>query len=538
VAAPSEIGDIDRAERHRSWLGRRFARLSTGLKMLLILSAALFPLGLLAIAASIQSAQQKNDQRRMETESRLELKAQRLDAAFSRSILTIRTASAALGDSPPGSPLCAATLRRLEEAPVPARYAFYDAAGRLRCASAGFALAGPLPAGRPAEARPEILPGGQALRLWIFDERGRLEGITDFARSTLHTLTYIQGTSPNFDLKLSQPGRLMVLRSEYAGGPFVQTFERSHGIADGMLRLSIKLGSRPFTAADLLSILLPVVMWLFAALIGWIVVERLVLRPLGSVQRAVSAYRPGDREISLPPLATPAREIGELGEAFEGVVKTVARHESELEAAVDRQTRLVREVHHRVKNNLQVVASLLNLHARGSTNEQVSAAYASIQRRVDALAVVHRNHYAELEENRGVSLKSLISELAANLRATAPAAAAGMAIRLDVDPYYATQDVAVSVAFLITEIVEYSMLCGAPSVAIALRGEGERVAAATLMIEAESLRADVICEPSLTDRFERIVAGLSRQLRTVIDRNTEAGRFCLDIAVVARAESR
>jgi two-component sensor histidine kinase len=271
-------------------------------------------------------------------------------------------------------------------------------------------------------------------------------------------------------------------------------------------------------------------------LIGWIVVERLLLRPLGSVQRAVSAYRPGDRDISLPPLATPAREIGELGEAFEQVVRTVARHEADLEAAVERQTRLVREVHHRVKNNLQVVASLLNLHARGSTNEQVSAAYASIQRRVDALAVVHRNHYAELEENRGVSLKSLISELAANLRATAPATAANMVIRLDVEPCYATQDVAVSIAFLITEIVEYSMLCGAPAVAIALRGEGEGAGVATLMIEADSLRADVTCEPSLTDRFERIVAGLSRQLRTAIDRDAEVGRYSLNIAVVARAE--
>jgi two-component sensor histidine kinase len=537
VAARPEVSDSDRAETRRSWIGRRFARLSTGLKMLLILSAALFPLGLLAIAASVESASQKNEERRVETQSRLEIKAHRLDAAFSRSILTIRTASAALGQSPPGSPLCTATLRRLEEAPVPARYAFYDEAGRLRCASAGFALGEAPPAGRPEEARPEILPGGGALRLWIFDESGRLEGIADFARSTLHTLTYIAGTSRNFDLGLSQPGRLMVLRSEFARGPFVQTFEGSEGIAEGRLKLSIKLGARPFTAADLLAILLPVVMWLFAALIGWIVVERLLLRPLGSVQRAVSAYRPGDRDISLPPLATPAREIRELGEAFEQMVRTVARHEAELEAAVERQTRLVREVHHRVKNNLQVVASLLNLHARGTTNEQVAAAYASIQRRVDALAVVHRNHYAELEENRGVSLKSLISELAANLRATAPAAAASMVIRLDIEPYYATQDVAVSVAFLLTEIVEYSMLCGAPSVAIALGGEDDGVGVATLMVEADSLRADVTCEPSLTDRFERIVAGLSRQLRTAIDRDTEAGRYALDIAVVARAEA-
>ena len=48
--------------------------------------------------------------------------------------------------------------------------------------------------------------------------------------------------------------------------------------------------------------------------------------------------------------------------------------------------------------------------------------------RVDALAVVHRNHYAELEANRGVALKPLLSELGANLRATAPASAAAMQI--------------------------------------------------------------------------------------------------------------
>jgi hypothetical protein len=187
-----------------------------------------------------------------------------------------------------------------------------------------------------------------------------------------------------------------------------------------------------------------------------------------------------------------------------------------------------------VKNNLQVVASLLNLHARGATNEDVAAAYASIQRRVDALAVVHRNHYAELEENRGVALKSLISELGANLRATAPASASHMQIRLDVEPYYVTQDVAVSVAFLITELVEFSMFCGARSVAILL--EGKSISTARLTVDSESYRAGVTCDEKLFDRFERVVTGLSRQLRSPIERNEEVGRYALNIAVVDRAD--
>ena len=526
------------ADTDKGWLGTRYARLSTGLKMLLMLSLALLPLGLVAIAASLESARQKSEERRVETLARLEIKAQRLNSAFSRSILTIGTASAAIRLAPPNADICRLTLGKLEQGPVPARYALFGPGGRLACSSVGFVPPAHAPTGPGPVGRVELVPGGETLRLWVFGENGAPEGVADYDRDALHSLTFIPGTSPNFDLHLSQGPRTMVLRSEYAGGPLVETVTGSRPVAGGQLRLAIRLGARPFTAADILSILLPVLMWLFAALIGWIVVQRLLLEPLGKVQRAVSAYRPGDREIGLPRVATPAREINELGEAFDEVVRTVARHEAELEAAVERQTKLVREVHHRVKNNLQVVASLLNLHARGSRNEDVSAAYASIQRRVDALAVVHRNHYAELEENRGVSLKSLISELAANLRATAPASAAAMTVRLDVDPYYCTQDVAVSVAFLITEIIEFAMLCGAPSVSVALNGDADAARTATLMVETESLRDDVECDPALAERFQRIVLGLSRQLRTTIDRDAVEGRYRLDIAVVARAERR
>jgi two-component sensor histidine kinase len=252
------------------------------------------------------------------------------------------------------------------------------------------------------------------------------------------------------------------------------------------------------------------------------------------MQRAVAAYQPGDRGFDLPSLATPAREIRELGLAFDKVTRTVARHEAELESAIERQTKLVREVHHRVKNNLQVVASLLNLHARGARSEDVAAAYASIQRRVDALAVVHRNHYAELEENRGVALKPLISELAANLRATAPASASHMQIRLDVEPFYATQDVAVSIAFLITELVELAMFCGGGTVTISLAGQDER--SARLSVESASLRSDASCDEQLFSRFDRIVTGLGRQLRSAIDRDLEAGCYALDVAVVGKGD--
>src|SRR3546814_15496829 len=105
-------------------------------------------------------------------------------------------------------------------------------------------------------------------------------------------------------------------------------------------------------------------MWIFAAIIGWVILDRLLLRPLLRVQRAVAAYQPGDRHLDLPTLRTPAREISDLGFAFARLPPTAAPHEGDLENGIEPKSRLDREVHHRVNTNLQVVASLLNLHAR------------------------------------------------------------------------------------------------------------------------------------------------------------------------------
>jgi two-component system, sensor histidine kinase PdtaS len=524
------------ATESKGWIGSRFARLSTGFKMLLILSLFLLPLGLIAVFASVQSAQQKNAERREDTLARLEIKAQRLNAAFSRSVLTIGTAAAALSQAPQSEALCRTILGRLEQGPVPVRYALFAGRGEAQCASVGFAPpTSPIRAYR-AGTIARMSDDGERLRLYVFGPGGTIEGVAEYARPALADLSYIPGTTPDFDLVLLEGPRRMVLRDAYQAGALRQTVSGDQPLAGGQMTLAIALSALPIGLADILLILLPVLMWIFAAAIGWLIAERLLLRPLVRMQRAVAAYRPGDRELDLPRVATPAREIGDLGAAFQRVVHTVARHEEELEEAVERQRKLVREVHHRVKNNLQVVASLLNIHARGAASEDVAAAYASIQRRVDALAVVHRNHYAELEENRGVAMKALISELAANLRATAPASASGMVIRLDLEPYYATQDVAVSVAFLVTEVVEYAMFSGASPLSISLVGEGAQEGTAMLTIDSESLRPGAAQDETLTSRFERIVTGLSRQLRSTIDRDADSGRYSLAIAVVDKAD--
>jgi signal transduction histidine kinase len=513
------------------WIAARWVRLSTGLKMLLILSLGLLPLGIIAILASVDNAHANRGKADLEARALVSVDAQRLALALTRNSFTIRAARDAIIEAGDPAGICRRTLRRLGRPPnIPGRFALFGQGPPPRCLSDGFTPP-PAPPALPGEiGRPVIMPGGDMLEIFMYDGAGALEGIAEYRRETLASVV---GTSPgegNFALELVQGNRVMPLRVTVPGGALTREIVADYPFGANGFAMRLHTYAPPLSATEALVILTPVLMWLWASLVGWIIVQRLLLGPLGRIQDVISAYKPGDRALDLPTIRSPAREIGALGQAFNQVTHTVARHEADLEAAVVRQTRLVREVHHRVKNNLQVVASLLNLHSRGSPNELVAAAYASIQRRVEALAVVHRNHYAELEENRGVALKPLISELAANLRATAPVGAAGMQIRLDIAPFYASQDAAVSVAFLITEIVEFGMLCGAELVSVVLEPKG--AGSARLSIEAAALIDPIECDPALADRFDRIITGLARQLRSTLERDPTRGRYTVVVGIV------
>ncbi len=510
--------------------GQERAGLSTQLKMLLILSLGLLPLGLVAILAAMQSAGDNSERRAAETQALVQIKAQRINSALSRSALTIRAASSALARLPSDTATCTATINRLVRAQnVPSRFALFAGGARPLCTTPGFIPPADLLVSNGRRSIVEIGPDGAGLRFALFDAQGRVEGVGEIPRESLGQLSHLPGTSDDFDLELVQDGRHIQLRDGYSPGALKQTARASAPVADNRLQLDIALAASPLSSMEVLMIALPLLMWLWAIVIVWFIISHALLKPLVRMKEAVVAYHPGEKDFHMPAFRSPAKEIGELGNAFERVTQTVASHEAELEAAVERQTRLVREVHHRVKNNLQVVASLLNIHARGNTDPAVAAAHASIQRRVDALAVVHRNHYAELEENRGVALRSLIAELGSNLRAGAPASASNMAVRLDIAPYYATQDIAVSVAFLVTEVVEFAMLCGARAVTLTLDGQGP--SQARLTIQSEALKNSEGCDPIMTERFERVVTGLSRQLRSAIDRDIERGCYSLDLNV-------
>ena len=298
-------------------------------------------------------------------------------------------------------------------------------------------------------------------------------------------------------------------------------------IGDGGLYARVGTKAERITTAGRLLLLLPMLMWVAAALITWLLVTRALVRPLKRLQRAVQTYQPGQPALDLPRKLGPSTEIQELRDAFGRAVTRVDESEREMASALEGQRRLVREVHHRVKNNLQVVASLLNIHGRSADTDAARAAYASIGRRVGALSTVHRSHFADMEENRGIPLRPLVSELAAELRAGTPAAARGLAIDLELDTVNTTQDVAVAVAFLVTEIVEFAMLNRpADPVEISLRRDSDLTARLTL--SSPVLNPDEAEKPEKV-QFERIIGGLAKQLRSPLER--KLGRYSVDLPV-------
>lgn len=513
-----------------------FARLSTGIKMFLILLAASLPLGLIALFASLESAQANRLNREAEARLVAADSARNLTALINREVALLRTALAKIDIATRTPADCAARLEALSAAQrTPVSFAVANLQGRSLCAARGFGRAAIEPPSSHVGTEVRLFPDARALRFTFLSKdviaAGELSipAMIDAARPRV--------ASGSFGMALRQGDADLALVKANPAGPLTQTIRIESPVANGQLALELSISAAPIRAIEVLMVLLPLMMWASAALIGWLVVDRLLLRPLKRMQRAVAGYGIGEGPLVIPALITPAQELRGLGDAFQAVTARISAHEAELEQGLARQTRLTREVHHRVKNNLQVVSSLISLHARAAIGEEAADAYATIQRRVDALAVVHRNHFAELEENRGVGLRALIGELASNLRSTLPARAHGLAITLDLAPAYASQDVAVPVAFLITEIIEIVMECD-PSGGVAIRlSHTDEPSRAELSIIAPGLTGDAcINHPSL-ERFNRVILGLSRQLRQPVVYDPIAGSYLILIAIIPPAMS-
>lgn len=115
----------------------------------------------------------------------------------------------------------------------------------------------------------------------------------------------------------------------------------------------------------------------------------------------------------------------------------VGRRTKDLQNALDQKTSLLHEVEHRVKNNLQVIASLVLLKARRSEDEEAKRALYSLAERINALATVHRLLYPVGDVSR-FDLGEFVADITGDLRTLLPPE------QVDVD--FSVEPVAVSAA--------------------------------------------------------------------------------------------
>ena len=517
-------------------IGRRFARLATGTRLLVLLSLALLPLGCLAVYAAIQNSRSVDLERRALLRIAADGAARRLAAEITVDVTALRAAVNLLDRGADELAVCARTRSVFGTALIESNnFLLVTRGGRPICGSLALA-----PAPAPAKAmlrRPMngVHIAGQAVEIHARSDTGAFIGIARYGLADLRrTVTPQQRLWP-LRAVLTSGGDRLALISEFAL-PVVERLERvTVRVPRTELDLIFAVERAPFTATQMITMLTPVMMWVAALAVAWLVIHRFVLDPLARLHATISAYEPGRILPSPARMTVPAREIADLGDTFSAISQTVAAHEAQLALGLTRQTRLTREVHHRVKNNLQVVSSLINLHARAARDQEAIAAYTTIGRRVDALAVVHRNHFAELEDNRGLNLHGLIGELTSNLRSTAMTGSTSQAlpaIRIDVPSLFVAQDTAIPLAFLLTELIELAMTIDpAASIGIEIAAL-ETPGRARLTLVSSALVDGELIAQLIAERYGRVLEGLSRQLRTPLQRDGETGRFAVDFALL------
>ena len=488
--------------------------LPTPFALFLVLLVALMPIGGWLVYSAMLEVDDAVDTRREAGVADILSGARAAEALIARNTLALRVAANGALLTGDGDP-CARAREALDIAPALARdFTITDANDVILC-------------GEERDEIPEdasVRAGG--VRMWLApDDEGLIlkVGVANGSATSVigreelaSAVRDVNSSTVNFSLDDGNRQLDLLSLDNYANGR-----ERiSLDIAGGRLQAVAMLERYQVTWNDRKLVLLPIAMWLLAAIIAWLLVERLLTRPLRRLRRAVVDYDPDSDSFEIPEKLGPASEVRDLADAFADTVRRIEESEGQLVTALDGQRRLVREVHHRVKNNLQVVASLLNIHSRTAVGEEAQSAYAGIGRRVEALAVVHRNHFAEVEESRGIALRPLLTELATSLRASAPAGRA-TTIGLDLDTASTTQDTAVAAAFLVTEIVEYAMERDASlPIEIELRRTSELTADLVISSEALIRHGE---EPSDDRRqFDRVVDGLARQLRSTLDRKVSS----------------
>ncbi len=199
----------------------------------------------------------------------------------------------------------------------------------------------------------------------------------------------------------------------------------------------------------------PIALLLVVLVTTWYLSERLITAPVRSLIRTARAYSRGD--LSARPLSRSAGgELKELSETFADMANRISSREAELQDAIHRKELMMREIHHRVKNNLQIVISLINLQSKSVAVPAAQEAFTEIQTRMRALALVHRYLY-ESDDLQSVNIGAFVTELCSSLQLAYGISPSRVLLDVQADPVWDVSDRAIPLALFMTETISNAL---------------------------------------------------------------------------------
>lgn len=140
-------------------------------------------------------------------------------------------------------------------------------------------------------------------------------------------------------------------------------------------------------------LLLPALMWAASLGVAYFAVHRMVIRPVRRFKLETKHFALSRRMPTYVPKSSMPFEIRRIAEVWHDLAETALRDEAELEGTIRDKTVLLKEVHHRVKFNLQLISSIINMKMRKLHSPEARRALKDLQLRVMSIASVHRSLY-------------------------------------------------------------------------------------------------------------------------------------------------
>ncbi|MDH7511326.1 MAG: histidine kinase dimerization/phosphoacceptor domain -containing protein [Clostridiales bacterium] len=132
------------------------------------------------------------------------------------------------------------------------------------------------------------------------------------------------------------------------------------------------------------------------------------------------------------------------------------RAEDRLQASLQEKEVLLREIHHRVKNNMQVISSLLNLQSRRIADPAVLEMFKDSQRRIRSMALIHERLYQSSDLSR-IEFSHYLRNLATHLFNSCQADSSRIHLRLDFEEVFLNINTAIPCGLITNELISNAL---------------------------------------------------------------------------------